>query len=273
MPHPFFGSPEQRPLILGHRGAAGTTPENTLVSFECGLESGAHILESDVHLSRDGVPILLHDPEVDRTSDGRGSVADLDLAAIQALDAGYRFSPDEGKSFPYRAKGLTIPTLEEAFRRFPGARFNLELKTGGPLVAERVVGLVKDLGRANRTLLTAGDDALMDEIVATAQAQGTDPALGACTRDAADFARAAAAGTPPPAIPMALQIPAAFAGRSLITPQLIAHAHAHDVQIHAWTINEEEEMTRLLDLGVDGLVTDLPARMRDLLRQRTHAGG
>ena len=152
MPHPFFGSPEQRPLILGHRGAAGATPENTLVSFECGLESGAHILESDVHLSRDGVPILLHDPEVDRTSDGSGSVADLDLAAIQALDAGYRFSPDEGESFPYRAKGLTIPTLqdlvaERAPEHLRGVLMALWVaglrvgQTTGPLIAGVAIGL------------------------------------------------------------------------------------------------------------------------------------
>ncbi len=271
MTHPFFPAPESRPEILGHRGAAGTAPENTLEAFAEGLSRGADILESDVHLSQDGVPVLLHDPDVDRTTNGRGAVCDLNLEDIQALDAGYRFAPQHPKTFSFRGQGLKIPTLEEAFRRFPGARFNLELKTGGVLCAEQVVNLVKALDRENRTLLTAGDDSLMDQIVASAREQNVNPAFGACTRDAAAFARSAAQSLPPPPIPMVLQIPAAFGGQNLVTDALIAHAHAHQVQIHVWTINEEEEMTRLLDMGVDGLVTDFPGRMKELLQRRHDA--
>lgn len=272
MPHPFFESPAtSRPLILGHRGAAGTTPENTLTSFEQGLRDGADVLESDVHLTRDGVPVLLHDASVDRTTEATGLVASLTLAEIRELDAAHRFSPDGSHDFPYRNKGVTIPTLEQAFRRFPTARFNLELKTGGAAVAERVVELVQQLDREDRTLLTAGEDDLMDQLVAAAHARNASPAFGACTRDAAGFARSAADATPPPPTPMALQIPAEFGGQPLITPELVQHAHTHGVQVHAWTINEPDEMTRLLDLGVDGLVTDFPARMRDLLERRHHA--
>ena len=271
MSHPFFHVPQNRPEILGHRGAAGTAPENTLEAFAEGLRRGADILESDVHLSRDGVPVLLHDPEVDRTSDGTGAVCDLKLEEIQKMDAGYRFTREGSETFAFRGQGLKIPTLEEAFRRFPDARFNLELKAGGELCARQVIELVKALDREDRTLLTAGDNSMMDQIVACARAQNVSPAFGASARDAGAFARSAAQNLAPPPIPMALQVPVGFGGQVLVTDALIAHAHAHQVHVHVWTINEEEEMTRLLDMGVDGLVTDFPGRMKELLQRRHDA--
>jgi glycerophosphoryl diester phosphodiesterase len=271
MSHPFFRVPQSRPQILGHRGAAGTAPENTLEGFAEGLRRGADILESDVHLSRDGVPVLLHDPEVDRTSDGNGAVGDLKLEEIQKLDAGYRFALEGTETFVCRGQGLRIPTLEEAFRRFPDARFNLELKAGGELCARRVIELVKALDRENRTLLTAGDGSLMDQIVACAREQNVHPAFGASARDAGAFARSAAQRLAPPPTPMVLQIPVGFGDHVLVTDALIAHAHAHQVHVHVWTINEEKEMMRLLDMGVDGLVTDFPGRMKELLQRRHDA--
>ena len=271
MLHPFFRVPESHPEILGHRGAAGTAPENTLEAFAEGLRRGADILESDIHLTQDGVPVLLHDPEVDRTTDGSGAVCDLHLEEIQKLDAGYRFTPEGSETCAFRGQGLQIPTLEQAFRRFPDARFNLELKAGSEYCASQVIKLVKALDRENRTLLTAGDASLMDQLVASAKEQNASPAFGACTRDAAAFARSAAQNLAPPPIPMALQIPVGFGGQVLVTDALIAHAHAHQVQVHVWTINEEEEMARLLDMGVDGLVTDFPGRMNELLQRRHDA--
>ena len=130
MRHPYFDVP--RPTILGHRGAAGEAPENTLESFRLGLAQGADIIESDVHVTRDGVPVLIHDEAVDRTTDGCGRVAELDWDELQRLDAGYRFSPDGGSSFPFRGRGLRVPALEEAFRELPDVRLNLELKEGAP---------------------------------------------------------------------------------------------------------------------------------------------
>jgi len=126
--HPFFDLP--RPIPVGHRGASGERPENTLPAFERALAQGARILETDVHPTRDGVAVIFHDGELDRTTDGFGPIAARTLAELKELDAGYRFSPDGGASFPCRGRGTTIPTLAEAFAAFPDARFNIEVKEG-----------------------------------------------------------------------------------------------------------------------------------------------
>jgi glycerophosphoryl diester phosphodiesterase len=268
--HPYFDIPT--PIVIGHRGCAGEVPENTLASFERALADGAAILESDVHLTRDGVPVLIHDAEVDRVSDGAGRVADHTLESLRRLDAGHRFSLDGGRSHPFRGRGLRIPTLEEALARFPGARFNLELKAvDAPEVVERSVEQIAHAGRAPLTLLTAGDDGLMARLRAHLARSRVPVAQGACTADVLDFVRTAQTGSAPAAGPMALQIPAEFAGRPLVTPALVAHAHAHGVQVHVWTINEPDEMARLLGIGVDGIVTDHPARLAALLRERARA--
>jgi glycerophosphoryl diester phosphodiesterase len=263
--HPFFDIPG--PLVIGHRGAAGEAPENTLASFARAVEDGAVILESDVHLTRDGVPVLIHDDEVDRCTEGTGRVADLDWAALQKLDAGYRFSPD-GHSHPQRGRGLRIPSLREALIAFPGARFNLELKEAAPGIVERTVEVVAEADRAELTLITSAEDDIMRRLHEHVEAEGVGVALGACTSEVAGFAVSGARGEPPPAGPMALQIPTEFAGSPLVTRALVEHAHAYGVQVHVWTIDETDEMLRLLELGVDGIVTNLPARMVDLLARR-----
>jgi glycerophosphoryl diester phosphodiesterase len=261
--HPFFAL--ERPIVIGHRGCAGEAPENTLASFERALACGAAVLESDVHLTRDGFPVLIHDDDVDRCTEGSGAVAEFDLAGLQKLDAGYRFTPDHGRSHPARGVGHRIPTLLEALRAFPGARFNLEIKQAVPGIVERTLAAVQAADRAASCLLTAADDALMSELRARVRRDDVPVALGACTGEVAEVARAAAAGRPVPPGPMALQIPSEFAGQPLVTRALIDCARAHDIQVHVWTIDEPDEMARLLELGVDGIVTNFPARMVELL--------
>jgi glycerophosphoryl diester phosphodiesterase len=269
MRHPFFAIP--RPIAIGHRGSAGDAPENTLPSFARALEAGAAILESDVRLTRDGVPVLIHDDEVSRVTEASGSVGALELAELQRLDAGFRYSPDAGRSHPFRGRGLRIPTLAEAFEAFPAARFNLELKQDLPGIVERTLEVVRAARREELTLLTAADDALMARLRAVLARDACDVALGASTGDVLDFVRTALSGERPRPGPMALQIPAEFAGRPLATRELVRHAHAHAVQVHVWTVNDPAEMERLLDLGVDGIVSDHPARAALVCRAR--AGG
>jgi glycerophosphoryl diester phosphodiesterase len=264
--HPYFDLP--RPIVIGHRGCAGEAPENTLASFALALEQGAEILETDVHGTRDGVVVIHHDATVQRTTDGTGAVAELDFAALRRLDAGFRFSPDRGASFPFRGRGLRIPSLAEAFEAFPGARFNIEIKRDDPRLVAAVVQAVASAGREDLTLLTAADDGAMARLRAELTESGAAPAVGASTGDSVRFVQAAAKGAAPPAGPMALQIPTEFAGRPLVTRELVAYAHRHCVQVHVWTVNEPQEMHRLLDLGVDGLVSDHPGRLRDLVASR-----
>lgn len=268
MEHRFFDVP--RPMVIGHRGCAGELPENTLASFERALLEGAAVLESDVHLSRDGVPVLIHDDDVGRVCERAGRVASLSFDELSRLDAGHRFAAPDG-TFPFRGVGHRIPSLAEALAALPGARFNLELKENLPGLVEHTLAALRDADREELTLLTAADDDLMGALRASVEQQNARVALGASTGEVARFAVAAARGEPPPPGPMALQIPARFGDRPLVTPELVAAAHDRDVQVHVWTVNDPDEMGRLLDLGVDGLVSDFPARAVAVVRARAEA--
>jgi glycerophosphoryl diester phosphodiesterase len=267
--HPFLDL--ETPLVIGHRGAAGEMPENTLASFARGLADGAVILETDAHLTRDGEVVLIHDDAVDRISEGTGPVREYRLADLQRLDAGYRFARAGAPGHPERGRGHRIPTLGEVLDALPGARVNIELKEDVPGIVERTLEVLARAGRLPLALLTSADDALMARIRALVEAEGIDVALGACTGEVADFARAAAVGAPPRPGVMALQIPTHFGRHPLVTPELVAHAHRHGVQVHVWTINDPDEMRSLLDLEVDGIISDHPARLRDVVAERRRA--
>ncbi len=266
MRHPYFDLPT--PIVIGHRGSAGDVAENTLPSFERALERGAAILESDVHVTRDGVPVLMHDHEVGRTTEGSGRLSELDLEALRKLDAGYRFTPDGGRSHPYRGRGLRVPTLEEALARFPGARFNLELKEPAPGIVQNTLAVIERADREALTLVTSESDELMAELRRRREGREPGVAVGAAAGDVLRFVRSALDGSEPDPGPMALQVPTEFDGRALITRAFVDHAHAHGLQVHAWTINDPHEIDRLLALGVDGIVTDFPGRVAEYLKKR-----
>lgn len=256
--HSYFDV--DRPVVIGHRGSAGTHPENTLASFEFALSSGAQILESDVHLTRDGIPILLHDPDLDRTTSGSGRAAELDWSVVAEFDAGHAFETSDGRH-PFRGCGIRVARLWDAFEAFPTARFNLEIKSPDPRASRSTLDLIEDFGREERTLVTAGDDEIMGTLRAALASHRARPAIGACLGELLAVLRASQEGGPMPEDVMALQIPAEFAGEPVATPSLIAHAHAFDLQVHVWTVNDLEQIEALVELGADGVITDEPARM------------
>ncbi len=258
MRHPFFELPH--PIVIGHRGAAGEYPENTLLSFERALDQGAAILESDVHLSRDGVPILLHDATLERVCGAPGAACDRTWQALCELDAGAGFRAPAGEQ-PFLGRGVRIASLEQAFERFPAARFNLEIKCAGESVLRETLRLIERFERADRTLLTAGEDEIMHGLRGAVASSRVRPALGASLSEILAVIASALRGDPMPEGVMALQIPAEFAGKPLVTRALVDHAHANGVEVHVWTINEPAEIDALLRLGVDGIVTDFPGRM------------
>jgi glycerophosphoryl diester phosphodiesterase len=263
--HPFFALP--RPFAIGHRGCAGDVPENTLASFERGLADGAVVLETDVHLTRDGVPVLIHDDDVARVTDGSGPVRDFAFADLQRLDAGHRFTTPDGAT-PFRGAGHRIPSLAEALDALPDARFNLELKEDLPEIVARTLGVIREAKREAHTLVTAAADALNQRIRDTVAREESAVALGASAGDVARFAVATLRGEEPPAGPMAFQVPPVFAGQPLVTEAFVSAAHEHGMQVHVWTINDPGEIAALFDLGVDGVVSDHPARVVQVIAQR-----
>lgn len=270
MGHPYFDVPV--PTVIGHRGSSGEAPENTLPAFERALVHGASILETDVHATRDGVVVVYHDAAVDRTTDGAGAIADMDYDDLRRLDAGHGFSPDGGRTHPFRGQGVRIATLREIFEHFPDVRFNIEIKANDPGLIESTLDEIERADRAPRTLLAAAADGTMAELRKRRDERGLDTAVGASAGDIVAFVLAHRDGNPAPAGPMCLQIPPTFGGQPLVTPELVAFAHAHDLPVHVWTINDPEEMAQLLDLGVDGVMSDYPGVLREVIDARAGGG-
>ncbi len=258
----FFDGP--KPRVIAHRGASGTAPENTRVAFEKAVEEGADILEMDVHATRDGHIVVMHDPAVCRTTSGSGPIPALTLKELKTLDAGHRFTPDEGETFPYRGKGITVPTLREVIELFPAVPFNIEVKENETDNERAVADLLAEMGHAEITLLAAEGDIMMERIRPVADGFPTN----FCGSEALEFFQRANQDdwddyTPPGS---ALQIPEEYGGVPLLEPDLIESAHRLGVEVHIWTINEEADMRRLLEMGVDGIMTDFPGRLAEVIR-------
>lgn len=264
--HPYFELPT--PHLFGHRGASGEAPENTLLAFQRAVEAGVPYLEMDCHATSDGEVVVCHDPDVARTTDGNGLIREQRLAELSRLDAGYRFSPD-GVSFPFRNTGVRIPRLAEVLETFREVRINLEVKQEDPPIAEEVVRLVQQAGATERTLLAAAEDPVMESI----RKLNPGTALSSSRGDALTFYAALDSGKLEGFQPRghALQIPPSFGGRSLVTPESVVAAHRVGLRIHVWTINDPEQMRHLLDQGVDGLMSDFPARLVRIAREHEAA--
>ncbi len=247
------------PRILGHRGAAGLAPENTLPSFALALALGADILELDVHGTRDGVVVVMHDDTVDRTTDGSGAVRDLTWRQVESLDAGYGFSRD-GRDFPFRGHGVKVPTFEAVLVTFPLAICNVEIKENDGALIDEVIRLVRRFDAAGRVILAAEKGPILQHV----RAHGGELITSFSAEDVAEFLRRVEAddwsGYTPPGI--ALQVPVRVGPIEIVRPEVVAAAHRWQLEVHAWTINDAEEMKRLWELGVDGIVSDLPGLAR-----------
>lgn len=250
------------PLLLAHRGGAALAPENTLVAFRQAIEWwGADILEIDVQPTRDGEVVVLHDATVDRTTDGRGRAVDLPFAEISALDAGYRFTPDEGRTHPYRGQGVRIPTLKEVLEAFPDHRINVEIKDGR--AARRAVEIVREARATNRVLLAAGR---RRDRLAAGPYPGATSAAEEELRAFYLMHRLHLADWYRPTVD-ALQLPHRHRGREVPTARFVHDAHRLNLAVHVWTVDEESDMERLLANGVDGIVTDRPDRLARVLHR------
>jgi glycerophosphoryl diester phosphodiesterase len=251
------------PLLIGHRGAAGLVPENTMASFQEAVDRWAvDMIELDVRASADGHCVVIHDPTVDRTTDGTGAVAELTLAELQALDAGSRFR-DDGGDRSFQGRGLRIPTIEEVLETLPDTPLTVEVKIGtaqAPLfealrrfdAADRVV--VAGMDHRDRTLFG-----------------GYAGARSGSTRDVRRFylLHRLFLGWAWRRSCEVFQVPERRGRIRLATRRFVRDAARHRLPVHVWTVNDPAAMARLLDLGVDGIITDWPDRAARVLAERT----
>jgi glycerophosphoryl diester phosphodiesterase len=255
------------PVNFAHRGASARAPENTLEAFRLAVEAGAGGLELDVRTTRDGVVVVIHDATVDRTTSGSGLVAKMTLDEISGLDAGCRFSPDGGLTFPYRGRGVRVPTLAQVYQEFPDARVNADIKEARPGAEEAVLRVAREAGAEERTLVASTDHAVLRRFRRICEGRVS---TGASRREIAAFyllSRLRLESVARPAYD-ALQVPVEHRGIVLVTPRSLRAAHARGVRMDVWTINDPAEISRLLDLGVDVVMTDRPEALAGLLEER-----
>ncbi len=251
------------PLLVAHRGGAGLKPENTLAAF-LDAESlwSADMIELDVRATRDGHCVVIHDPVVDRTTNGTGLVAGMSLAEIQELDAGYRFTPDGGRTFPFRGQGIRIPTIEEVLAALPAMRLTVEVK-----IATAQLPLFRAIAeyQATERVVAAGERRAFRTLFHTYRG-----AISASVEDAMPFYLMHRLWLSALSWLRAdvVQTSEYYRGRRMLTPRLIRDLHARGILVHVWTVNETPDMNRLLDWGVDGLITDFPDRLARVMHER-----
>ena len=261
--HRYFQNDAGRPLVIAHRGGAGRWPENTLYAFERAGAMGVDVIETDVRATADGELVVIHDESVERTTDGAGPVASLTLAEVKRLDAAYRFSPDGGRSFPLRGRGVVVPTLREVFASLPLMRFNIEPKQAAPSLAAPLCRLIREHGMAERVLVGAFNGTTLAEF----RRECPEVATSAATGEALSFFAMHEAGLAASYSPVmqALQVPERAGVLHVLTPDFVKAAHGRNLRVHAWTVNDESDMRRFVEMGVDGVMTDYPDRLLKVL--------
>jgi glycerophosphoryl diester phosphodiesterase/membrane-associated phospholipid phosphatase len=255
--------------IIAHAGAQGHAPPNTMEAFGAALELGADTLEMDLQLTADGEVVTIHDGTVDRTTDGSGAVNELTLEQFQALDAGATWEADDGAT-PYRGQGVRHATLREVFDAFPDTPLVIELKTdGGEAIIQPVVDLVDEHGRQDDVVVASFSEDYLRPV--REQLPGVTTNMPE-TETYAFYVRTLAGMHPWWSAPgEVFQVPEEFDGRRVVTPRFTRAAERLGVEVHVWTVNEPEQMHRVLDAGAHALITDYPDRVVEVLAEREAA--
>ena len=241
------------PSVIAHRGGSRLRPENTLAAFEHAVSLGVDACECDVHASADADLVVIHDAQLDRTTNAHGMVERMTARELAQVDAAHAFGVDTG--FPFRDRGIGVPRLADLLDRFRDLPWIVEIKGERPDVAVRVVRLLRDLKALDRVVIGAFSQAVLDAVRTLAPRLPT----GASSLEARAAVRRAYFRLP---IGRArfdvLQVPYRAHGREVFGEPLVRLARRAGTPVHAWVIDEPNDMKRLLQWGVTGLISDRP---------------
>lgn len=271
---------ERRVIAYAHQGGAWEAPSSTMHAIEHALEAGARAIELDVHATADGELVVCHDATVDRTTAQSGTIAAHTLAELQAMDFAYWWIPGADVTpgrpeadYPLRGRApgdaaFGIATLRQVLERFPSVVLNLDIKQTAPLVApyeEALARLLAEYGRTDDVIVASFLDPATDAFRRYAPAVPTS----AGTVATAEAWRAVQAGQAMPDLPaVAFQVPERQGDLVVVDQRFVAAAHEAGKAVHVWTVNDVESMERLLDLGVDGIISDVPTTLCGVLAAR-----
>lgn len=269
--HPFFEQFESgQPINIAHQGGEQLWPSNTMFAFENAVELGVDVLEMDVHQTADGVLVLMHDDTVTRTTDETEeiAIADMTFDEIRQLDAGYYWTDDDGQTYPYRGQGIVVPALTEVFEAFPVMPMNIEIKPNNTDVSRDFCQTLRDYDMLDKVLVGSFHDEALQAFreacpeVATSMTESeilpfwilNVIGLSAIYQSPAESFQ----------VPETSSLPV-LGEVTVLTERFVENAHEHNIEVHVWTINEMADMERLLALGLDGIITDRPDRLQEVI--------
>ena len=257
----FTHSPSRPRRVFAHRGGAALAPENTIDAFERGLAAGADGLECDVHLSADNVPVVIHDDLLQRTTDATGPVSRFGADELARVDAGYHFA--SGAQHPWRGRGVRVPRLAEVLQCFRGVPIVIELKENSTRLAGAVVETLRAADAVDRVCVGSFYWRVLRAV------RHLEPAIatGACREETRWAVYRTKVRLPiGRGVYSAFQVPEMSGNTRVISPRFVKAAHAAGKVVEAWTVNEPADMRRLLEWGVNDLITDRPDLAVPLVR-------
>lgn len=275
----------RRVLHYAHQGGAREAPSSTRFALEQAAERGAEAFELDVHATADGVLVVCHDTTVDRTTPAAGRIAELSIDELGRLDNAHWWLPGEQAvhdrephEYPLRGRApvdraFGVLTLREVLQGFPDVLLNLDIKETAPTVPgyeSALATMLREFGRIDDVIVASFHDVATDRFSELAPSVhtslGTDASL-------AFYQYVNSGGQPPSLRPaqVALQMPSRLDAVIVVDARFVDAAHEAGLAVHAWTIDDAEEMHRLVDAGVDGIMTDVPSVLESVLRQRSVA--
>ena len=261
--HPFFTAGPPRSWVMAHQGGDGLWPGDTMYAFQRAAAMGVDVLEMDVHSTKDGVLVLMHDETVDCTTDGSGLIKEMTFEELSQLDAGHDWTQEGSQDTIYRGQGIKVPALAELFQKFPDTRMNIEIKQADPSISAALCQLIRQYKMTDKVLVASFRTQSIQEFrqvcpeVATTGAE--DEVRGFFIRHLLFLG-----GIYTPTY-NAVQVPEYSGGLHVLTPRFIRDAQNRILEVHAWTINEKEDMQRLLEMNIDGIITDYPDRLMEIL--------
>lgn len=256
------------PQVIAHQGGDGIWPGDTLFAFEKAVEAGADVLEMDAHITQDGHIVLMHDETVDGTTDGTGLIEGMTLAELKQLDAAYRWSKDGGQTFPYRGQGIQVPALAEVFEKFPQMRYVIEIKKSGIPVEQPLCDLIRRYNMQEKVLVASFHDAVMQTFRTTCPEVATSASRGEVTKFVL-LGKIFLSGLVAPGY-QAIQPPydpAESYNIPIMTKRFIREAHRKNIRVEPWTVDDPDLMRQYIEWGVDGIITDRPDLMVELLKK------
>ena len=239
-----------------------------MVAFEHAVQIGADVLEMDAHITKDGQIVLMHDEKVDRTTEGTGLIEDMTLEDLRQLDAAYKWSNDDGKTFPYRGQGIQVPTLEELLQKFPDMRYVIEIKLTQNPIDKPLCDLIRKYNMQDKVVIASFHDEAMRRFRETCPEVATSASRGEVTKFVllgkillSGLIMPQYESIQPPYDPQeSMNIP-------IMTRRFIREAHAKNIAVEPWTVDDPELMKQYIEWGVDGIMTDRPDLMINVLKE------